>query len=98
MDPSLEALLTVAGNAPVVIVLVEAVKLALGLSPASVERFGPLLAIVVGIVVAEFAALALGQSGRDLSRAVLTGLVSGATAMGIYNIGAPVASRILGGK
>lgn len=85
MDASLEMLVTVGGNAAVTVALVAVIRKALDMSPAAVDRFGPLLAILVGIVVAEFGALALGQSGRDLAAAVLTGLVSGLSSQGLYN-------------
>lgn len=85
MDPTLETLLTVAGNAGVVIVLVEALKSLLALTPAQTDRFGPALAIVIGIVLAEFAAISIGQTGSNLSQAVLVGILSGSSAMGFYN-------------
>jgi hypothetical protein len=85
MDPTLETLLTVAGDAAVVLIFLEALKSLLDMNDSAVKRFGPFMAIILGIIVAEFAAIAIGQSGRDLAQAVLTGIMAGSSAMGFYN-------------
>ncbi len=72
---------TVAGAAVLVALVVEIVKRAGAWSPATVDRFGPAFAAVLGIAVVIAATLAGG--GHDLVQAALTGLLGGASAMGL---------------
>ena len=75
--------LTLAGAAVVVSGLVEIIIRALAWDEAIQGRFGPLLAVIVGVIVVEAAALA---SGADLAQAALTGGLAGFTAMGVHGL------------
>jgi len=75
-------LLTLGGAAIVVTIMTEVIKRATALSEAQVTRFGPLLSVVLGVGVA--CAAAVTQSA-DIAAAVLTGLLAGASASGIYS-------------
>jgi len=79
---SVEELLTLGGATIVVTIVVEVIKRALAMSEAAVTRFGPLLAVGVGVLVVTAAAFA---QGARLDAAILTGLLAGAAASGIYS-------------
>ena len=87
-------LLTVAGATVVVSIIVGVVLRALNLSPESKDRFGPLIAIGIGVVVVGAAAL---YSGADIGQALLTGLLAGSAAMGLYDTVKSVATSARGG-
>jgi hypothetical protein len=89
-DLSVSDLLTVVGNAGLTLALVEVVKRTLAMSDAAVDRFGPIVALAIAVVLAVAAAVVLHA---DLAQAVLTGVVSGTTSIGIYK----VAQRIVPG-
>lgn len=88
--PQATTLLTVAGLTVAVTILVEVVKRAAALTEAQVSRWGALLAIGTGIVVAALAYVALvfdgtmALSGSAIVQVFLTGLLAGAAAGGIY--------------
>ena len=86
MDPSLNLatadLLTVAGATVVVSIVVGVILRALNLSPETKSRFGPLVAIGVGVVIVGAAAL---YTGADIGQALLTGLLAGSASMGLYD-------------
>jgi hypothetical protein len=75
-------LLTLGGAVVVVTIVVEVIKRALAMDEAAITRFGPFLAIAVGIVTTCAAAVA---QTAPLDAAVLTGLLAGASASGIYS-------------
>jgi hypothetical protein len=75
-------LLTLSGAAIIVTIVVEVVKRAAALTEAQVTRFGPLLAIVIGIAATVGASVA---KSAPLDAAILTGLLAGATASGVYS-------------
>jgi len=77
-------LLTLGGAAIVVAIVVEVLKRALGWSGATVDRFGPLLAVVVGTLIV---GLAGALQGADPLASTLTGLLAGASAVGLYDVG-----------
>lgn len=77
------AVLTLAGAGLVVSPLVEVVIRALAWDEPTQGRFGPLLALALGIVVVVAAAAA---SGGNLPQAVLTGAMAGFMAMGIHGL------------
>lgn len=75
-------LLTIAGSAVIVTILVQVIKPALAWSDATVSRFGPLLAVALGVLVGTGAAL---YQGVDVVQGVITGLLAGASSIGIYD-------------
>jgi hypothetical protein len=78
----LAELLTVAGVAVVVTILLEVIKRAMGWTPDLTDRFAPLLAVVLGIALGTgFAA----YQGADLVLGAITGLLAGASASGLYD-------------
>lgn len=82
--------LTVAGSGAVIVAVTEAVKRALRWDQETTVRFAPLLAIVLGILITLGGTLALPVTnplGAAIFGAVLQGIVSGATAVGLYNLG-----------
>jgi hypothetical protein len=81
VELTLNDLLTVTGLAVVVNVVVQLAK---GLIE---ERWTPLFAVGVGVAVAVLATAALGQYGvQAVGQALLTGLLAGATAVGLYKL------------
>jgi hypothetical protein len=78
-----EELLTLGGAAVIVTIVTEVIKRATAMSEAQVTRFGPLLSIALGIGVA--CAAAFASSTFDYASAILTGLLAGASASGIYS-------------
>lgn len=76
-------LITLAGASVVVGILVEIAKRALGWTAATVDRFGPLLAVVIGLVLVTSAGIA---QGADPLQSALTGLLAGATSGGLYDL------------
>lgn len=71
-----------AANIALVAGLTEAVKRALGPSFSS-ERFGPMLALVIGVATYEAGAYS-GVYDMELAPAVISGLISGLSAAGLY--------------
>jgi hypothetical protein len=87
MDPTIAGLVTIAGLTPVVVLINYALLRAANAGTAARDRFGPILSIVVGIVVAEGATAGLGLIARqDVANAALIGLLSGGNAMGLYDL------------
>jgi hypothetical protein len=96
MDPTLGALLTVAGLAPVVSIIVEALVRAAG-PTFPTDRVGPIVAIVIGVVTAVLASYSLDLLTKaSVATAVLTGILAGGTAMGIHDVvtGAAAATNV----
>lgn len=81
-DIATESLLTVAGATVVVSIVVGVILRALNLSPESKDRFGPLIAIIVGVVIVGAVAL---YTGADIAQALITGLLAGSASMGLYD-------------
>ena len=75
-------LLTLGGATAVVVIVVEVIKRAAALTEAQVARFGPLLSIGAGVVIVGAAAIA---KAAPIDEALLTGLLAGASAAGIYS-------------
>lgn len=75
-------LLTLGGAVVVVTIVTEVVKRTLNMSEAQITRFGPLLAVIVGIIATCGAAFAQNAA---YDAAILTGLLAGASAAGIYS-------------
>lgn len=83
-----EALATVGGAGIVTSLIVQfVVKAFLGdRVDAIMPRFGPLIAILIGVALVVIASFALGLivSGAAVLTAILTGLFAGLSAIGIY--------------
>ena len=78
---TLNDLATVGGLAVVVTIIVQLFK------GFVTERWVPLFAVGVGVAVSMLAAWALGMYGwANVGQAMLTGLLAGATAIGIYEV------------
>lgn len=75
-------LLTVAGLAIATTLVVKIITSAWKPTVEQLDRFGPLLAVGVALLLGVPAALYLGS---DPVQAVLTGLIAGASAAGIYD-------------
>jgi hypothetical protein len=78
-------LLSLAGAAIVVAIIVELLKRTLAWSPEFTARFAPLAACVTGTVLSVLAAVWLS---RDPVQAALTGFLAGALAGGLYDLAA----------
>ncbi len=76
--------LTVGGSTIVVGLLIEILKRAMAWSASTVDRFGPLVAAVFGIVLVLAAAVSQGQT--DYLQAALTGFLGGLSAAGLSDI------------
>ena len=78
---TLQSCLTVAGAAVVVAIIVQLVKQWVA------ERFVPLLAVAVGVGLVLGASAILGNTtAEQLGNGALTGLLAGASAIGIYDL------------
>ena len=78
----------VASVAAITTLIVQVILTATALPAPASSRWGPLIALVVGVVVVIAGAAASGPplSSALLGAAVLTGLAGGLSAMGIHNI------------
>jgi hypothetical protein len=77
----------VASVAALVTVIVQVILTAGNIVPPASTRWGPLLALAVGIVVAEAGMVALGPvTAAAVSTALFVGLAGGLSAMGVQNI------------
>jgi hypothetical protein len=74
--------LTVATLGAIVTFITEVILRAWAPPAATKDRFGPLLALIVGVAFASAAAIVTGQ---DLFAGVLVGLVAGGMGMGIHD-------------
>ena len=83
---TLELVASFAGASVLVSLLVEVVKRAWD-PPADVQdRFMPIIAMVIGVVVVVAATMLLGPvDGELIGNAVLTGVFSGLAACGLYD-------------
>lgn len=81
-------LLTLVGLTPIVMVFVELVKRTLAFTDETSKRFGPILSVTSGIVLALLAAFWLITTGNlvDIGQVILTGGVAGALAAGLYDV------------
>lgn len=87
--PAIATLTTVAGAAILASVLIQfAILPLLNLSPATQDRFGPLLAIIVGIVIVELATFTVvtGATKQDIGQGLVNGIFAGLAAIGIHNV------------
>lgn len=78
-------LLTAAGLAPVVSIVTEVVLRALAWTGPTKDRYGPLLAIAVALLLVIPAAFLITPTGTTIFSAVLLALITGAGAMGVHD-------------
>ena len=80
-------LTTLVGLLAITLVTVQIIKGAWAPPAATISRFGPLLAVAVGVVWALLARIVIGPvDGSNLLNAVLSGIVVGAAAAGLYDV------------
>lgn len=79
---TLTDVLTIGGAAVVTSIITQVIRTAVAWSPATTDRFGPALAVAVGVAVTLLAGAA---TGADLIQSGLTGLLAGASAVGLYD-------------
>lgn len=77
--------LTVSGAAVIVLILVGAIKSAFTSFDAS--RFGALVSIILGIVIVALANATSVVVHLDWGTAIITGILAGASASGLYDAG-----------
>jgi len=79
-------LTTVAGIAGFTTLVSELIWRTVATTAAVRDRFGPLVAVVIGVGAGIGAALLLGQVQLDLAQSALNGIVGGLTAMGVHDL------------
>jgi hypothetical protein len=86
--PSAEAVTTIGGAAIVVNILFEVIKRALAWNPVTLDRFGPLLAIALGVFVVVVASIAFNLigDGATLFVACYNGVAAGLIAIGLFKV------------
>ena len=86
--PALSSLTTVAGISLVVTAIEAFLLPALNLSTEASNRFGPLLAVILGIIVALVATFTIvtGVGREDVVSAILNGIFGGLAAIGIHQV------------
>ena len=99
--------LTVAGVATICTILVEMFKRLLEWDAAETARFAPIYAIAIGIIGSTAAAVIVGPQGNATTvplttaqlvfNGVMTGILGGATACGLYSIGGKSIIRAVAG-
>lgn len=88
----LPELLTVGGASAIVLILIQVIKPALGLADEAWRRFGALIAIGLGVVIASAGNVALMVPMHPVE-AGLVGLLAGAAASGLYQAGTRTLER-----
>jgi len=88
--PTVNSLLTTGGLAVAVVLITQLIWSTVRPSPDTKDRFGPLVAVIVGIVLSLIAVFTVGldpagSAGTDIFNAILSGLFVGATGMGIHD-------------
>lgn len=85
--PSLSDLTTVMGIATVATILTQVILNAASLSDDASNRWGPLLALLIGVIVGVGAIYALGGSTKvDFAQAAYTGLIGGGTSIAFHSV------------
>ncbi len=85
--PTVQALTTVAGAAVLVAVLLFVGVKAAKPSADFMDRFGPLIAVGLGVLVVLFAEFVLKTTAtEDLGQGVINGIFAGLTAAGGYDV------------
>jgi len=85
--PTLQMLTTVAGATLLTSALVQVILNVWRPADATKDRFGPLLAVVVGIAVVEVATFSVitGPASTDFLQGAVNGLFAGLAAMGVHD-------------
>lgn len=83
---TVEQLTTVAGIATATALLSELIWRTTASAAATVSRFGPVVAVGLGIVLATGAGILLGQGHLDIAQDGINGVVGGLAAMGIHDL------------
>lgn len=78
-------LTTVGGIAIVTTLLNKLVWTTAGSDDATTKRFGPIVAVVTGVILGVVAGLVLHETAADLGQSALNGLLGGFAAIGIYD-------------
>lgn len=92
MDMATQDLLTVAGLGVATTLIVSVITRAA--PQIDTQRFGPLLALGVALIIALPTALYLGA---DPVQAVLTALIAGTSSAGIYDVSKTTVANVRGG-
>lgn len=79
-------LTTVAGIGIATALLSELIWRTTNAPAATIARFGPIVAVGLGIVLAVVAGFALGQGRLDLFQDGINGVVGGLSAMGLHDL------------
>lgn len=84
--PTVAALTTVAGAAILITVILQVLFRTLTLDPAVQDRFGPVIAIVIGIIVVELATATVisGSGDGDFFQGLINGIFAGLSAVGFH--------------
>jgi hypothetical protein len=90
-DIPVATLATTAGAVILVVALIQVIRNLLAFTDAQIKRFGPTLAIALGLVIAIPAAL---YAGADPGQAVVNGIMAGLAAMGLYDAGSQAVGRV----
>ena len=83
---TLAQLTTVAGLTTAATLLSELFWRTANVSPATKDRFGPLVAVLIGVGCGIIAGALLGQTRVDLAQTVLNGVMGGLAAMGVHDL------------
>lgn len=86
--PTLQSLTTVAGIAIAVTAIETFLLPALNLSVDATNRFGPLLAVILGVAVSILATwvVVTGVGRQDIASAVVNGIFGGLSAIGLHQV------------
>lgn len=79
-------LTTVAGLTTATALLSELFWRTVAVSPATKDRFGPLVAVLIGVGAGVVAGALLGQNRLDLAQTVVNGVMGGLAAMGVHDL------------
>ena len=79
-------LTTVGGIAIVTTLLNQLIWSTSGASPATKDRFGPIVAVITGVALGVVAGFVLAQTAADIAQSALNGLLGGFASIGLYDV------------
>lgn len=79
-------LTTVGGIAILTTLLNQIIWSTANAADATKARFGPIVAVVTGVVIGVVAGFILKETATDLAQSALNGLLGGASAIGLYDL------------